>query len=96
MNSPLPALVFAWSVVAIAAAAAKVERFSAGIFLVEIYAFVILDHRPYSVVMAPPLHLSLLLAAAVGNSPIISGVVGAIGALCGGAALVHQYRHNRQ
>lgn len=94
MRLLLPALVLSWSLVAIAAAAAGVERFAAGIFLIEVYAFVLLDHRPYSVILAPPLYLALLLAAVAGNTPVTAGVVGGIGAVCSGAALLHQLRHN--
>lgn len=96
MISPLPALVLSWSLVAVAAAAAGVERFAAGIFLVEIYALVLLDHRPYSVALAPPLHLGLLLSAVAGIGPVTAGVVGGIGAFCGAAALVHQGMQNRR
>jgi hypothetical protein len=94
MRLLLPALVLSWSLVAIAAAAAQAERFAAGVFLVEVYAFVLLDHRPYSVVLAPPFHLALLLTAVAGNTPVTAGVVGGIGAVCSGAAFVHQWRHN--
>lgn len=94
MRQLLPALVLSWSLVAVAAALAGVERFAAGVFLVEIYAFVLLDHRPYSVVLAPPFHLALLLSAVAGNTPVTAGIVGGIGAVCAAAAFLHQYRHN--
>lgn len=94
MRLLLPALVLSWSLVSVAAAAAGAERFAAGIFLVEVYAFVLLDHRPYSVFLAPPVHLALLMAAVAGNTPLSAGLIGGIGAVCSGGALVHQWRHN--
>ena len=76
MRLVLPAFVLSWSLVAIAAAASNAERFAAGIFLVEVYAFVLLDHRPYSIVLAPPFHLALLLSAVAGNTPVTAALVG--------------------
>lgn len=93
--TPLPALIFGWSVVAVAAAGAGVERFAAGTFLVEVVGLVLLDHRPYSVALALPLHLSLLVGAFWGNSPVTAAIIGGIGILSGGAAMAHQYAQNR-
>ena len=95
MISPLPALVFAWSVVALTAALTGEPRFAVGFFLAQVLALVLLDHRPYSVMLAPPLHISLLLGAFLGNGPETAAVIGGGGVVCGGAALAHQRAHNR-
>lgn len=96
MISPLPALVFAWGAVAVVAAAAGEPRFAAGIFLVEVCALVLLDHRPYSVSLAVPFHCSLLLGAILGNGPVTAGVIGGVNLCSGAAALAHQRGHNRE
>ena len=95
MISPLPALVLGWAVVALVAAVSGDPRFAAGVFLAQVCALVLLDHRPYSTALAPPIHLSLLVGAFLGNGPETAAVIAAVGILCGGAALVHQARHNQ-
>ena len=94
MNSPLPALQFGWALTAVIGAAAGEPRFAAGVFLVQVCALVLLDHRPYSVALAGPLHLSLLIAAFFGNSPETAAVVGTVVSVCSAAAMVHQRKQN--
>ncbi len=94
MISPLPALQLGWALAAVIAAAAGEPRFAAGVFLVQVCALVLLDHRPYSVSLALPLHLSLLVAAFFRNTPETAAIVGTVVAVSSAAAMVHQRQQN--